>query len=49
MTQQHRGRRAPALLAASLLLLAGCGYKGPLVLPETDQTSQASDSKKTTR
>ena len=49
MTQQYRGGRALALLAASLLLLAGCGYKGPLVLPEIDQASQASGSKKTTR
>lgn len=37
----HRGMKMPrfALIAACLLILAACGNKGPLVLPQTPATA----------
>ena len=35
--------RLPATLLLCLLLLYGCGQKGPLYLPEEEQPAQTSD------
>lgn len=45
MARYHRGMKMPrlALIAACLLVLAACGNKGPLVLPQKPATVPAQD------